>query len=666
MIVTIAGSPFTFYPNAEEIGGINLEFAAFDGEVGNGQFPIPDPSAALAGVTGTQFMVEQDFALLTNGFILDQDRQRGPFRVGTMREYQFSVSDANAVLDGFRIVNRHRPAETDYARVLAFAAADLPDLDTTWVLNASTVTMPAKTYDSDGGWTSELIPDLLAFTGKTLFVVDKADGSGRELHYHTLTSGRTCGLSISDVVTAQNGVTVFAPIDPHRSRTSIDLRNNVLATDQKGRRATATDTTSIDAHDADGIRHQQRLITDAVSQTDLQQQANAYLASFKDDLDTWECDIGPLDGTALGLIRVGDLITTTSSVMGLTATAKRISHMRLRPFGDDPNKWIASLELGAPIRRRARVRPSGITNTTEHAPIPSSSIYAAGCYPADSFGTWEAITTTADPNESVLPTLAAGSSVAIGPTIDTITPPTEFFGGGAGLALPPPFDTPPAEGHWQWDEDGYVIVSCKVDIPVFAGGGSVAASLFIAAKNQDLSHSDVMTFDTSNSGSLSVPPVPSDVLPTGDIYNIKARLSASGSEAKVWPTSQSEPVAWTAFGSGAISTGFISGWAFTMEGFFAPTWPQTVTFNTIEFCVGASGTIAYYAIPFGPVSIGQADGITATYEIPAYPPGSMFTVKAFLNGNYEPSTYDDTTREITFTAGVPTFGDDIDVEFVPV
>ena len=43
MIVTIAGSAFAFSPNDTQLQGINLEFAAFDGEIGNGQFPVPDP-----------------------------------------------------------------------------------------------------------------------------------------------------------------------------------------------------------------------------------------------------------------------------------------------------------------------------------------------------------------------------------------------------------------------------------------------------------------------------------------------------------------------------------------------------------------------------------------------------------------------------------------------
>lgn len=370
MIVTVAGSAVTFLPNDAEIGGISIQVAAFDGAVGTGQFPIPDPSSALTPVTGRQFKVAQDFALISDGFIIDFDTHRGPFRVGNQVEYPISVMDANALLDGFR-VTRSRSAETDYARVIAFAAADIPTADTTWVLNSSTVTMPAKKYDGVG-W-AELITDVVEFTGKTLFVHDKATG-GRCLHYHVLTAGHTCGLSISDVVAAQNGVTVFAPIDPVRQRTSVDLKNDVKGRSPSGKTYTAVDATSETAHDADGLKHEALIDFDSTTTADLTAKTNAFLASQKNDSDTWTCSIGPLDGTALGLMRVGDIMTVTSAPMGLSASPQRISHITytVEPGAESRGYWYATLELGAPIRRRARVKaaPSLATLVRPYVNVP--------------------------------------------------------------------------------------------------------------------------------------------------------------------------------------------------------------------------------------------------------------------------------------------------------
>lgn len=364
MDVTIAGDAITYRPSDDNLGGLSLEFAAFDGEVGTGQAPVPDLAAAIDYYDGRQFKVSEGATLLTDGFIIDQDRERGTTPTDPARLHTFSVMDANALLDGFR-VETTRPSETDYARVLWFAGEYGPDWDTTWVVNANLATLPAKTFASDGGFTSELIPDLVEFTGKTMFLHDLADGTGRCLHYHTLNSGHTCGLSISDQTS--NGPTVWNPWEPRRQRTSVDLRNDIKIVDQTGRTSTVTDSTSITRHDADGLQHQALVNVEASSQADLDIKAAAMLASLKDERDTWTTTIGPLDADALALIRVGDLITVTSSVMGLSADIERIAHMTLRPWIGEGGRvvegyWLAELELGAPVRRRARVRNAAFTD----------------------------------------------------------------------------------------------------------------------------------------------------------------------------------------------------------------------------------------------------------------------------------------------------------------
>lgn len=616
MIVTIAGGAFTFSPNDDELTGINLEFAAFDGEIGNGQFPMPDPSAAATMTTGRQFKVVEGSALLTDGLIIDNDRQRGPFRVGTQREYGVSVQDANALLDGFRIF-RHRTAETDYARVMAFAAADGPAWDTTWVLNANTVTMPVKLYDSDGGWTSELIPDLIDFTGKTLFLHDKAIG-GRCLHYHNLTSGHTCGLTISDVVGALSA-TCFAPQDPMRQRTSVDLRNDILARDQTGRTATATDSTSITTHDADGLQHQALLSLEANSQADLQLQTNAYLASFKDDRDTWTCSIGPLDDTALALIRVGDLITTTSAVMGLSASPQRIAHMRQRPAGVAPGKWMAELELGAPIRRRARVRNKAITDRIQHLPVQATGIYTVGCYGPDTFGGLVAT----DPSvytgtQHGVGVLVGATSVTVLTSVSTIPLGTNSFDASAAIGIPIA-TAPLGFANFAFQNDGYVEMSCTIAVPSVPAATTVAFTMSFPPSNAAGSgHSFDIAFWQSG-GSISVPPVPGDNFPTGASYNLKFRIGAAAGQAKVWPTTDTEPVAWTTYGGGPALTD-IAGWSFGFTTNHVTTWVQSVEITNISFCVGAGGTFAYHWTSYGPVAVQETpDGATSTFTIPVYP-----------------------------------------------
>lgn len=349
--VTLAGGAITYNPTVDQLNGLTLQFAAFDGEVGIGQWPVEDASASLSTATGRQAKLAVNAVVLTDGFIVDNDRNRGPEVAGTAREYTFSVMDANALLDGFRVL-RTRPSETDYARVIAFAAADLPSAATTYVKNTSTVTMPKKKYENDGGW-GDLITDLTEFTGKTLFLHTTAAG-GLCLHYHVLTDGHTCGLTIDDSQTPTNTLR-FAPQNPRRQRTSVDLGNSIKGRDQANRVYIASDATSVTTHNADGLFHQKLVDFEATSQADLNVKTQAYLASNKDDYDTYTCAIGPMNSDSLALIRVGDIITVTSSVMGLIASPQRIAHMTATPIGSGV-QWALDLELGAPIRRRARVK----------------------------------------------------------------------------------------------------------------------------------------------------------------------------------------------------------------------------------------------------------------------------------------------------------------------
>lgn len=371
MDVTIAGTSVSQSPTDDQLSRISIQLVAFDGTVGVGSYPIDDAAGTHDFKGDREFVVTENGTYLVDGFLTDQTRERGSQPAAPHRETVYTVLDPNALLYGFRVV-RSRASETDVARVLAFAAADLPSFDTTWVLNSNTSTMTAKKYDTGEGWT-DLITDTKELTGKTLFVHDKPTG-GRCLHYHRLTSGHTCGLVISDVASAVNGVTTFAPQKPTRERSPADLINDLKVRDQAGRLYSTTDATSITDHDADGMRHENLVDVEAGSQAELTAKGTQILADSKDERFTYTCSIGPLDWAALLHIRVGDLITTTSAVMGLTATAERIAHMTLTPFtGKEgrptPGLWNAELELGAPIRTGRRRRSSA--NNTGKPGLPA-------------------------------------------------------------------------------------------------------------------------------------------------------------------------------------------------------------------------------------------------------------------------------------------------------
>jgi hypothetical protein len=349
--VTIAGADVSRYYNGDQFGRTSVQLSAFDLEVGLGTVVIPEIAGTDAFVTGRQCMVEQGTTVLVDGFLASDDRGRLETEpTKPRREWTMSLEDANAITSNIRAIDWTRSSETCTARILARITADGLSVDTTWVQSTS-ATLPAKKYKTGDIW-SELATDAIERTGWTLFVHDKAAG-GRCFHFHSLTTGHACGLSITDVMGAWDNVTSFVPINPRRIRDPADLRNDIILEDQNGRTATVSDSTSVSAHDADGRQHQDYVQVDADSQADLDLQAARMLLDRKDDITTYECTIGPLNEAALGSIRVGDMMTVTSQVFGLTASSQRIANMTLTPLG--PTLWTATLELSRPVRHGNKI-----------------------------------------------------------------------------------------------------------------------------------------------------------------------------------------------------------------------------------------------------------------------------------------------------------------------
>jgi hypothetical protein len=213
--VTIAGADVSRYYNGDQFGRTSVQLSAFDLEVGLGTVVIPEIAGTDAFVTGRQCMVEQGTTVLVDGFLASDDRGRLETEpTKPRREWTMSLEDANAITSNIRAIDWTRSSETCTARILARISADGFSVDTTWVQSTS-ATLPAKKYKTGDIW-SELATDAIERTGWTLFVHDKAAG-GRCFHFHSLTTGHACGLSITDVMGAWDNVTSFVPINPRRS-----------------------------------------------------------------------------------------------------------------------------------------------------------------------------------------------------------------------------------------------------------------------------------------------------------------------------------------------------------------------------------------------------------------------------------------------------------------
>lgn len=548
MDVTLAGAAVNRSATSDQLSRVTLELSADGEEVGVGTIVIDDLAGADEIAGGRQCMVEEGATLISDGFIGMQDRNRGSNPAKPHREDVYQIEDANRLFYGMRFVKRSRPAETDRARVLAFAALDLAGVTTTEVLSTNLVTLPAKVY-TGSDWL-ELMRDVSEATGKRIFLHDLADGTGRCLHSHRDNEGHTSGLTISDVLGTATATT-FYPTAPNRNRvSSSSLTNDVYGIDQAGRIATASDSGSITAHDADGLTHKSYVDFEAGSQTELNAKVATWLTENKDETDSYTCTLLRLDEDALALIRPGDRITVTSQAMALTASTIRIAHLSLTISKDEGGHplhgyWDAALELNEAIKLRGRgtsgKKPTAVgafTTTCQETFVRFTGPDDMGVSTLEGGAAWQNETNTiVDGNQAILtdnalPFLVLTLGTPMEFLIQQVFVPGQFLIGGlddinCGVQF---FETAtPAFTGEKW-------AGIFFGIDHLSGPG-----LFVEAKTySNIGGVTLSTHTHVYSGS-----------PAGLVFKAKIRIESDGTcRTKVWLANAGEPAAWDASANG--------------------------------------------------------------------------------------------------------------------
>jgi hypothetical protein len=331
-----------------ELEGIQVRLVADKGEVGEGSMPLPDAAGSREDYSGQSVLLKVGSDVILDGFLGATERDRNEIAGGPRLVNAHHMGDDNALLDGFVALKWKRPAETDRARILAFADAFLPgSIDTTWVLNTHTQTVPKKTYDTESLY-SELQDDLGKATGKTLFI------ERRRLHWHLPTEGIVSLISVVEAEDADyvNSYPLLSRNAPIRSKDPIDLTTKVYAQNSHGTVKTATDSGAVARHDAAGVKHQKLADGGDAGSTLLQTIADNTLNDNKAERITYEGEIGPLTAAQLADIPVGALINVTDHVWGLSSSTQRIGAENIRYT--HPDHFFIGLELGYPIRIRAK------------------------------------------------------------------------------------------------------------------------------------------------------------------------------------------------------------------------------------------------------------------------------------------------------------------------
>lgn len=394
----------------EELDKVTIMLSAFDGEVGQGTLPQPDPTEVNEWYSGQSCEVtsDDDATTIVDGFIGEQMRDRGERAKG--RVDSLTLWDDNALLYGFRAHNWSRSSETDRARVLAFASAYLPsEVTTTWVLDTNTATLPAKKYDTADLF-AELLQDVKDATGKTIYI------ENRNLHSHLISEGQTPSFAISDSAWDYSGTWPPSP-GATRDKDPAELKNDVLAVNSAGKTGTASDSDSITRYNAGGLKHEDIVDFPDAAAADLDDLAAAAVAATKDERITYTISCGPFTDAQTALVVPGGLISVTCGEVGLSASTQRIANVRWTwKVNADGKSWWAQLELGFPLRIRNHVRvlPPPILQVPS-VPATTDTTIADNCSGTPTFtdeGRDDSITTYPEIHSEV------GVSAGLGASLD--------------------------------------------------------------------------------------------------------------------------------------------------------------------------------------------------------------------------------------------------------
>ncbi len=343
-----------------ELEQINVRMVAFDGEVGQGTAPVPDPDGTQSPYTGESFQVLVGATKVIDGFVGPLQRERGESATGDRLLNTYTIGDENAVLHGFAAYKWKRPSESTRTRFLAMLSDFVPWVtNTTWVTTDVVETMDAKTYTTETLF-DELMEEIADLTANTGFV------ENHRAHLHPPTNGIIGGIAFSDV--AFDYVNTFPLYTPRRHKDGMELRNDVRVV-VPGGVSRQTDPDAIARYDVGGLKHQALVVLGEGSLGVAAAKARTILASSKKERITYEFDAGPFTAAQLESIPVGCLVSITSAVLGLTASTQRIAAITLTYRKGDT--FMAHIELGYPIRRR--FKPPRIAT-----PALVDSIYTGG------------------------------------------------------------------------------------------------------------------------------------------------------------------------------------------------------------------------------------------------------------------------------------------------
>lgn len=351
------GEPVDILWSRNQLLSINLQIAAYDGDIGMGSVSLPgEPDRDNGWWIGDRisFLDPNVPTVIYTGYLFRPEVGRNPDSI-TELQTTWQLQDLNRQFIGRRISDLSFDPEwpldylvAQFKPMIEGSGDPQPTLDdTTWVDTDPSPLFPPKTYNSDGAM--DWIADIIKYTGKTVYLGLTDSENAFQLHVHALTDGPFAdpiAISDTDLGTAD----VFQPVSPRRIYETADLKDGVT-----GRNGIVLVPSIPVGTYGDGGIGLEATLDYGVNEDDLILIVNNVITSGSIPKISYTCDIWNLTGQQVALARAGSLIAITGTVFGITNGFKRISRMTLTVSRDisgnpRPGRWDMALEMDYPFR----------------------------------------------------------------------------------------------------------------------------------------------------------------------------------------------------------------------------------------------------------------------------------------------------------------------------
>lgn len=343
---------------------------------------------------------------LYRGRMMNHTLHRGDVEMGVAMQWTLNTEDYNIDLRGIRVTSSTRSSESDYTRVLAYAAGylagtastnaharDSTDLGTTYVVNDDTVTLPAETYTYT--YPFEILQRISEVAGKTYFVFVDDEGDG-QLYYASITDTTFASdISITDAGTA-DGEDSYAPIyvGPPGDHEGQHVISGGGLEYLNG--AGFYEESNIASGETNHDKWEEHLTDDFVQNaTDAANLLQAIVGSRDNEQFNYTCAI-KMQASEVHRIKAGMTLSVRLAAANLV-TPETLRAVQVTVEPTDPDWYLVSLELGwprdAPLIRRRGNGPRAPAQPTDPVAGDSVRLYHSD----DRAGTGDSASSTVAP-----------------------------------------------------------------------------------------------------------------------------------------------------------------------------------------------------------------------------------------------------------------------------